>query len=108
MAKHLEPQLQYGEDERDMVAMRNIIVGSKGGKKIRITYDMLDMRDMETGLFAMNRTVGYTASIVAQMLLNGEIKKKGLLTPIRDIPYQRFLEEIRKRGITITENIERE
>lgn len=108
MVKHLEPQLKYREDERDMVAMRNIIVGSKGGKKIRITYDMLDMRDMETGLFAMNRTVGYTASIAAQMIVKGEIKKKGLLTPIRDIPYKRFLEEIRKRGITITENIETE
>ena len=87
-----------------MVAMRNIIGGTKAGKKIKITYDMLDQRDPETGLFAMNRTVGYTASIVAQMIANGEVKKKGLLTPVRDIPYKRFLEEIRRRGITITES----
>jgi lysine 6-dehydrogenase len=108
MVKHLEPQLQYKEGQRDMVAMRNIIAGTKAGKKIKITYDMLDQRDLETGLFAMNRTVGYTASIVAQMIVNGEIKKKGLLTPVRDIPYKRFLEEIRRRGITIDEKVEKE
>jgi saccharopine dehydrogenase-like NADP-dependent oxidoreductase len=106
MVKHLEPQLQYREGERDVVAMRNTIIGIKGGKKINIMYDMLDMRDPETGLFAMNRTVGYTASIVAQMIVNGEINRKGLLTPVRDIPYERFLDEIKKRGITIKESKE--
>jgi saccharopine dehydrogenase-like NADP-dependent oxidoreductase len=108
MVRHLEPRLQYKEGERDMVAMRNIIVGRKGGKLMRITYNMLDMRDLETGLFAMNRTVGYTASIVAQMIVNGEIKGRGLLTPIRDIPYRQFLAEINKRGIHIKEEIETE
>jgi len=108
MVEHLEPQLQYKEGERDIVAMRNIIIGIKGGKKIKITYDMLDMRDLETGLFAMNRTTGYTASIVAQMIANGDIKGKGLLTPVRDIPYERFLDEIKKRGIMIREQIENE
>jgi saccharopine dehydrogenase-like NADP-dependent oxidoreductase len=54
----------------------------------------------------MNRTVGYTASIVAQLIANGEIKRKGLLTPVRDIPYQRFLDEIKKRGIIIREKVD--
>jgi len=67
---------------------------------------MLDMRDLETGLFAMNRTVGYTASIVAQMMAKGEIEKKGFLTPVTDVPYRRFLEEISKRGIVVKEQSE--
>lgn len=108
MVKHLEPQLQYKERERDIVAMRTIIVGKKGVKRMKITYDMLEMRDLETGLFAMNRTVGYTASIVAQMIGNKEIKGRGLLTPIRDIPYRKFLAEINKRGISIKAKIETE
>jgi len=108
MAKHLEPRLQYKEGERDIVVMRIIIVGKKDGKAIKITYDLFDTRDLETGLFAMNRTVGYTASIVAQMIVNGEIKGRGLLTPIRDIPYTRFLTEIGRRGISIKERIETE
>jgi saccharopine dehydrogenase-like NADP-dependent oxidoreductase len=106
MVKHLEPQLQYKDGERDIVAMRNIIIGKSGGEMKKITYDMVDRRDLETGLFAMNRTVGYTASIVAQMIANGDIEQKGLLTPIRDIPCDKFLNEIKKRGIVITESVE--
>ncbi len=106
MVKHLEPQLQYEDDERDLVIMRNVIIGIKEGKMTKIIFDLLDKRDMETGLFAMNRTVGYTASIVAQMIATGEINRRGLLTAVRDIPYKRFLEEIRKRGIKITKRTE--
>jgi lysine 6-dehydrogenase len=108
MVNHLEPQLHYKEGERDWVALRTIVVGRKGNRRLRITYDMFDKRDLETGLFAMNRTVGYTASIVAQMIAGGEIKTKGLLTAIRDIPCRRFLDEISKRGIRITEKVETE
>ena len=108
MENHLEPQLQYKEGERDWVVLRTIVAGKKGGKAMKFTYDMLDMRDLETGLFAMNRTVGYTASIVAQMIAGGEIKAKGLLTAIRDVPCTRFMNEIRKRGIRITERVETE
>jgi len=106
LVKHLEPLLQYKKNERDIVVMRNVIVGLKDGKKTKITFDMLDMRDLKTGLFSMNRTVGYTASIIAQMIVNGEIKRKGLLTPVKDIPYNRFLDEISKRGININKKTE--
>ena len=106
MDKHLEPQLQYKDNERDILAMRNIIIGLKNGEKTKITFNLVDYRDLETGLFAMNRTVGYTASIAAQMIVNGDINKKGLLTPIRDVPYRKFIDEIKKRGILIEEKVE--
>jgi lysine 6-dehydrogenase len=106
MDRHLEPQLQYKDNERDILAMRNIIIGLKNGRKTKITYDLVDYRDLETGLFAMNRTVGYTASIAAQMIGKGDVNKKGLLTPIKDIPYEKFIDEIRKRNISIEEKIE--
>lgn len=106
MKAHLEPRLQYKRDERDLVIMRNVISGVKSGRRARITYDILDQRDPVTGLFAMNRTVGYTASIVAQMVVKGEIKGRGLLTPVRDIPYESFLREIESRGIQIREKVE--
>ena len=106
MVKHLEPQLQYREKERDIAVMRNTIVGLRKGVPTRITFDLVDMRDLETGLFAMNRTVGYTASIVAQMIVKGEIKGAGVLTPVRDIPYKSFLDKIRQRGIVIKESVE--
>ena len=106
LVRHLEPQLHYREGERDLVVLRCIVAGRKSDKGVKITYDMTDMRDLETGLFAMNRTVGFTASIVAQMIVNGDIKGKGLLTAVKDIPYKKFLAEISKRGIEIRERRE--
>mgnify|MGYP001109815695 CR=1 FL=1 len=40
------------------------------------------------------------------MIVNGDINKKGLLTPIRDVPYRKFIDEIKKRGILIKEKVE--
>lgn len=97
----LSPQLQYQPTERDVAGLRIEVVGLKDGRRRRVIYQMIDRRDLETGLLAMQRTVGYTASIGAQMILNGQISKRGLLTPTRDIPSDPFIEELMKRGITI-------
>jgi saccharopine dehydrogenase-like NADP-dependent oxidoreductase len=106
MVKHLEPRLQYKDGERDIVAMRVIVEGRRGDRPVRITYDMIDMRDLTTGLLAMNRTTGFSASIIGQMVGGGEISKRGLLTPLRDVPYRRFIDELARRGITIRERQE--
>jgi len=97
----LSPQLQYQPNERDVAAIRIEVVGLKDGQRKRIIYQMIDRRDLETGLLAMQRTVGYTASIGAQMVLKGQISKRGLLTPTRDIPSDIFIEELKKRNIVI-------
>ncbi len=102
---HLEPKLQYGEKERDLVVMRNMIEGVSEGRAKRIVFDLVDRRDLETGLMAMNRTVGYTASIIAQMIAEGEIDKRGMLTAVKDVPYRRFLVELTERGIEITQRV---
>lgn len=97
----LYPQLQYQNNERDVAAIRIEVTGLKDGRKKRVIYQMIDRRDLNTGLLAMQRTVGYTASIGAQMILNRQIHKRGLLTPTRDIPSDIFIEELKKRGINI-------
>ncbi len=97
----LSPQLQYEEDERDIAGIRIDARGIKDGERLRIIYQMMDRRDLETGLLAMQRTVGYTASIGAQMILRGDIQKRGLLTPSNDVPSGIFIAELEKRGIKI-------
>ncbi|HSB73118.1 MAG TPA: saccharopine dehydrogenase C-terminal domain-containing protein [Candidatus Methylomirabilis sp.] len=97
----LEPQLQYAEDERDVAVIRVDVRGVKNGRRRRILYQVIDLRDLSTGLLAMNRTVGYTASIGAQMILRGDIRKRGLLSPLTDIPADTFLAELRGRGISV-------
>ncbi len=97
----LEPQLQFAEDERDVAVIRVDVRGVKNGRRRRLLYQVIDLRDLATGLLAMNRTVGYTASIGAQMILRGDIRKRGLLSPLTAVPADIFLTELRERGIVV-------
>ncbi len=97
----LEPQLQFADDERDVALIRLDVRGVKDGRKLHLVYEVIDQRDLETGLMAMNRTVGYTTSIGAQMILRGDIRKRGLLSPLGDVPADLFFDELRQRGISV-------
>lgn len=99
----MSPQLQYRDDEKDIVAMYNIFEGLKGGRKKKMKTTLMIERDLKTGLFAMSIGVGYTASIVAQMIGSGQITPKGVLNPAIDVPYGPFMAELSKRGIEVTE-----
>ncbi len=106
MEKHLGPLLAYQDDEKDLVAMINIFEGKKDNKRMRFTSSLLIERDLETGIMAMSKGVAYTACIVAKMIVNGEIKEKGVLSPITHIPVILFMERLKKRGIIITGKME--
>jgi saccharopine dehydrogenase-like NADP-dependent oxidoreductase len=105
LAAALEPHLQYRSDERDMVILRTEVKGKKGNHAQRVVVQMIDRRDLQTGFTAMSRTVGYTASIGAQMIATGRITKRGVLTPVNDIPYVDLKRELAKRGIRITSEV---
>lgn len=100
-----QSQMQYGKDERDIAHLRADARGIKDGKKTRIIYDVLDRRDLSTGFTAMTRTVGFSISIGTQMILRGDIKKRGVLVPEKDVPFDIFASELEKRGIKVTRSI---
>jgi lysine 6-dehydrogenase len=102
VAKLLEPQLQFERTQRDVAVLRVRAWGRKDGIDREVQLDLIDERDLETGLFAMNRAVGYSASIGAQMILRGEITEPGLRSPSRDVPVERFFDELRRRGMQIS------
>ncbi len=103
--KLLEPQLQYSNDEKDVVAMSNIFSGMKDGRPKTIKTSLMIERDLKSGLFGMNLGVGIPASIVAQMIVSGQIKNKGVLNPAINIPYDSFMAELEKRGIFVKEEV---
>ena len=102
----LEPQLQYCEDERDVAFIRIDARGLKAGRSTRIVYDLIDYRNLSTGLMAMNRTVGFAASIGAQMIVRGDIDRRGVLSPTRDVDSDVFFGELRKCGMCISRSEE--
>jgi lysine 6-dehydrogenase len=105
MVKHLEPRLQYGPEEKDLTPMVNVFEGEKDGRRLRLTNRLVIARDLASGLLGMSLGVGWTASLVAQMIARGEIASPGLLSPVQDIPYGRFMEELARRGIQVKEDI---
>lgn len=104
--KLMGPQLQYKKNEKDLVAMLNIFEGVVEGKKLSLTSRLLIERDLDTGLMAMSKGVGFPASIVAQMIAGGEITEKGVLAPAVHVPYQPFMDRLAERGIIIEEEQE--
>jgi lysine 6-dehydrogenase len=105
LATALENHIQYRDNERDIVLVRIEVLGEKNGKKVRSVYQVIDKGDLETGLTAMSRTVGFTAAIGASILGSDRLQKKGVLSPVKDVPYELLKNELSKRHIEITENI---
>ena len=89
-----------------MVIIRVEAWGLKNSRPLRVAYELIDYRDLATGLFAMNRTVGFTSSIAAQLILAGKIRKTGVLTPVRDVPALEVVRELEKRGMKVNRRVE--
>ncbi|MEM2105774.1 MAG: saccharopine dehydrogenase family protein [Candidatus Bathyarchaeia archaeon] len=92
---------------RDVVALKVEVFGLKAGRKVGYAYRLLDFYDAKSGTTAMARTTAYPASIVAQMLLEGVIKAKGVVPPEKlgmdDEFFRIFLYELERREVRITE-----
>ena len=101
LAAALAEHLQYTEGERDMAIIRVVVAGIRGGQRVRVTHDVVDLRDLDTGFMAMSRLVGFTASLGAHMLGSGMIEKRGLLSPIHDVPCAYFLAELARKGVHV-------
>ncbi len=72
-------KLQPGEE--DFTVMQVIVEGTKAGRRVRHTYDLLDRYDRATQTTSMARTTGYTATIIARQVLRGQFAQKGICPP---------------------------
>jgi lysine 6-dehydrogenase len=99
LARHLPA------DEPDAVLVRLEFQGIAEGKTRTLRYDIIDYFDEKTGLSAMMRTTAFPASIIAQMMARGETLMKGATPQERCIPPDKFVAELSKRNIRITESL---
>jgi saccharopine dehydrogenase-like NADP-dependent oxidoreductase len=106
VAKLLEPQLQYNDSEKDLSVMVNKVEGVSEGKQQILTCSLMIERDLMTGLMAMSMGVAYPACIAAEMIVKGDITRKGVLSPATDVPCDLFMDQLNKRGIKVNETIE--
>ncbi len=91
----------------DLLAMIVDVRGEVGGEEARYRYSILDRFHRNTGVTAMARTTGYTASIVGGMLARREIREKGVVPPERlgmnETVTEFLLSELRTRGVLVEE-----
>jgi len=70
------------------------------------SFSMTDYTDPITQMTSMMRTTAWPASIVLQMLVAGEIPKRGVIRQEIDVPAQLFLNEMAIRDVAIHYRIE--
>ena len=99
-----EPRLKF-EGDRDLLVMKIVVSGVKDGRPTRIVYDLLEYEDPDTGFTAMQRTTGFSAAVILEMLAQGRVPSKGVVPVEKAVPGVTFLEEIRRRGIIVTESV---
>ena len=95
----VSPQLSK-PNGRDLVALRVEVQGRNGR---RVAWQLLDYYDEATGIRAMMRTTGFSLAITGLMQVDGRIGSTGVYTPDEAVPFQAYVDELRKRGVEIRE-----
>jgi lysine 6-dehydrogenase len=88
----------------DLLALRVIVEGTKGGRPAERRYDLVDRYDEVHGISAMMRTTGYSLSITGQMQARGEVGPPGVWTPDECVPAEPYIAALRARGIDLHES----
>lgn len=104
MREQLSPQLRLG-DKSDAVLLRVIVSGEAHGMPATYEYNLVTKKDMKVNETAMARATANTISIVAQMIGNGTITKRGVHPPENIVPGAEYIEEMKKRGVDIEETV---
>lgn len=87
-------------DGRDLVALRVEVRGRNGR---RVAWQLLDYYDDASGISAMMRATGYSLAITGVMQVDGRIKSAGVHTPDEAVPFQPYVDELKRRGVEIRE-----
>lgn len=80
-SKILFGEWKLGEKEKELTIMEIAMEGRSEERSKKVIYRLLDRFDEVTGISSMARTTGYTATAVANFMLNGHLNQLGILPP---------------------------
>jgi lysine 6-dehydrogenase len=102
----LFPKWTFEDGEVDLTVMRVLADGTQNGKRVRLTWDLLDRADPVSGFRSMSRTTGFAATSMAVLLARGEFQEPGVHPPelVARKPglTAAFLKEYEARGVKVT------
>ena len=101
----LFPKWTFEEGEADLTVMRVLAEGTRGGRRTRLTWDLLDRYDRATGIRSMSRTTGFAATSMLALMARGMVAGPGVFAPEQlalqpGLP-EAFLAEYASRGIQV-------
>ena len=102
LLKVLDPIVAL-HDKDDAVLLRVIVAGQSDGMFKTYEYEMVTYKDRDNNLTAMARATANTVSIIAQMIGNGTITKRGIYPPEQIVPGAKYMNEMKKHGVEIKE-----
>lgn len=91
----INKMIQY--DGEDMLIMKMCV----GNDKEKVDIQLVDFYDKTTGHSAMQRTTGYSAAIVAEMIVDKTIRSKGTLKIEESVSPIRFINAWKERDIDL-------
>ncbi|OGO31379.1 MAG: hypothetical protein A2136_02985 [Chloroflexi bacterium RBG_16_54_11] len=102
-----EPKVTFPGDpekSRDIVFVRVKAVGKKASQPAEALVELVDRFDESTGFTAMERTTGWDAAIVAEMMAH-RVTPRGAGGVEAFVPAGPFMDELRRRGFHILEKV---
>jgi lysine 6-dehydrogenase len=102
-AELLRKKLDYRD--KDVVLARATIEGSTGKLRRALVYELIDYYDVATQMTAMMRTTAFPTSVIAQMLAQGRITRRGVFPPEEIVPGEALIRELSRCDIRITERM---
>ncbi|MFX1483006.1 MAG: saccharopine dehydrogenase family protein [Promethearchaeota archaeon] len=102
-ARLFKPKVTFPGD-KDLVVIRIICKGRNNGRPAEAQIDVMDFYDETTSFSSMERTTGWSIAIVALMMADGRAKKGAVPLELA-ISSSEFVQELRRRGIDVKEQV---
>jgi lysine 6-dehydrogenase len=100
------PRIDFPED-RDLVVLRVEGEGVQAGEPKSIRLDILDFHDERTGFTAMERTTGFPAAMVAELMARGKVTPGVRPLESKALDHEWLVHGLAERGIQVTETVAR-
>ena len=95
-----DPQIRAEADTRDLILIRILAKGTKGGRPAEVVVDLLHYYDEATGFSAMEQGTGWHAAILTEAIAFGQVAH-GVIPVEEAMPGAGFVERARQRGFAI-------
>jgi lysine 6-dehydrogenase len=95
-----DPQIRAAPETRDLILIRILARGTRGGRPAEVRVDLIHRYDEATGFSAMEQGTGWHAAILTEAIAFGRVAK-GVIPVEGAMSGADFVEQARRRGFAI-------